>query len=77
MIKSDGTIRDSDGKRIFFLFFGTPDYGKNGGNTPSGTWEVLKIINEAMLDKSNKDGGWTEALKASIIILSLYRMHSR
>ena len=68
MTKSDGTIRDNHGKRMFFLFFGTPDYGKNGGNTASGTWELIKIIQAAVKDKSNKDGGWTEALKACVII---------
>ena len=66
LIKSDGTIRGTNGKRVFFLFFGTPDHGKHGGNTAAGTWNVLKIVNAAVLDKSNKDGGWTEALKVTI-----------
>ena len=68
MTKSDGTIRDANGKRVCFLFFGTPINGKNGGNTASGTWELIKIINATKKDKSNKDGGWTEALKACIIM---------
>lgn len=66
MTKSERPERGVDGKRIWFLSFGTINPGANGGNTFSSTWRVLQIVNKAMADKDYKDGGWKDALKVNI-----------
>ena len=62
LTKSDGTIRCKKNRRVYFLFFDNVDHGQNGGNTAAGTWRVLQIVKEAMVDKSYKDDGWKGAL---------------
>lgn len=62
---SDGTDRDALSRRVFFLFFGTQSDGGKTGNTVSGTWQVLQILQAAMLDVEYKDGGWKDAMQES------------
>ena len=60
--------RDSLAKRCYFLTFGVPPPGLQGGNTPANTLKVLKIIHGATKQvKYHSDGGWQQALRVSIL----------
>lgn len=73
--KSETAGRGAGGRRIWFVSFGTPPPGPNGGNTSSNTWQVLKTVHAAMTDKRYRDGGWPEALKVNASSKHISTLH--
>lgn len=61
---SDEMGRDN-GRRLYFLSFGSPPKGKHAGNTPAQTYKLLRLLDKAMKNnKYHQDGGWKYALQA-------------
>ena len=60
-----------NGRRIYFLTFGSPPKGKNKGNTPMRTLKLLRLLDGAMKHvKYHQDGDWNYALQACAVHVS-------
>ena len=58
--------KDASQRRVYYLSFGTPEVGENGGNTVRNTHQVLNLVAKAMKESAfHKDGGWTQAIRVS------------
>ena len=58
--------KDASQRRVYYLSFGTPEVGENGGNTARNTHQVLKLVANVMKKSAfHQDGGWTQAIRVS------------
>ena len=70
---SDSQGKDVSQRRIYYLTFGIPEVGENGGNTVRNTHQVLKILSQAMRESAfHQDGGWTQAIRVSQYVYFLH-----